>query len=70
METINLTISGMHCDGCAERLQKVLSGKNGVRDSNVSFSEKNAYMQYDSETVNPDQLKSAVEKAGFEVVNA
>ncbi len=69
METINWTISGMHCDGCAERLQKVLSGKNGVLESKVSFSEKNAYLQYDAETVNPVQLKSAVVKAGFEVVN-
>jgi copper chaperone CopZ len=42
METINWSISGMHCDGYSARLQKVLSEKTGVQSAEVSFAEKQA----------------------------
>ncbi|HIO11709.1 MAG TPA: heavy-metal-associated domain-containing protein, partial [Deltaproteobacteria bacterium] len=48
METVNWNISGMHCDGCANRLQKVLSGKEGVQSAKASFAEKQASLVYDS----------------------
>jgi copper chaperone CopZ len=70
METINWNISGMHCDGCSARLQKVLSGKNGVQSAEVSFAEKQASLEFDSALISADQLQEAVEKAGFEIATA
>jgi copper chaperone CopZ len=70
METINWSISGMHCDGCSARLQKVLSGKTGVQSAEVSFAEKQASLEYDSALITVDQLQQAVEKAGFEIAAA
>lgn len=70
METINWTISGMHCDGCSARLQKVLSGKTGVQFVEVSFAEKQASLKFDSALISADQLQEAVEKAGFEIAAA
>ena len=67
METINWDISGMHCDGCSARLQKVLSGKNGVQSAEVSFAEEQASLEFDSALISADQLQEAVEKAGFEI---
>ena len=60
----------MHCDGCADRLQKVLSGKAGVQSARVSFPEKQAFLEYDSSAISSYQIKDAVEKAGFEIVTA
>ncbi|MBC8257754.1 MAG: heavy-metal-associated domain-containing protein [SAR324 cluster bacterium] len=70
METVNWNISGMHCDGCAARLQKVLSGKDGVETAAVSFTEKQASFEYDSSAITSEQLQDAVEKAGFEIIAA
>ena len=70
METINWTISGMHCDGCSARLQKVLSGKTGVQFAEVDFAEKQASLEFDSALISADQLQEAVEKAGFEIAAA
>lgn len=60
----------MHCDGCAARLQKVLSGKDGVQATAVSFADKQASLEYDSAAISSDQLQDAVEKAGFEIIAA
>ncbi len=60
----------MHCDGCSARLQKVLSGKNGVQSAEVSFAEKQASLEFDSALISADQLQEAVEKAGFEIATA
>ena len=70
METLNWNISGMHCDGCADRLQKVLSGKAGVQSARVSFPVEQAFLEYDSSAISSYQIKDAVEKAGFEIVTA
>ena len=70
METLNWNISGMHCDGCVDRLQKVLSGKAGVQLAKVSFTDKQAFLEYDSSAISSDQIKDAVEKAGFEIIAA
>ena len=60
----------MHCDGCADRLQKVLSGKAGVQSARISFPDKQAFLEYDSSAISSYQIKDAVEKAGFEIVTA
>ena len=70
METLNWNISGMHCDRCANRLQKVLSGKAGVQSARVSFPDKQAFLEYDSSAISSDQLNDAVGKAGFEIITA
>jgi len=70
LETLNWNISGMHCDGCAVRLQKVLSGKAGEQLARVSFTDKQAFLEYDSSAISSYQIKDAVEKAGFEIVIA
>ena len=60
----------MHCDGCADRLQKVLSVKAGVKSARVSFTDKQAFMEYNFSVILSYQIKNAVEKAGFEIVTA
>ena len=70
METLNWNISGMHCDGCADRLQKVLCGKAGVQLAKVSFPDKQTFLEYDSSAISSYQIKDVVEKAGFEIVTA
>lgn len=66
MEKIEIKIEGMHCTGCSTRLEKVLNGIEGVSAS-VSFEDKKAVIEYDSNMVKTDDIYSAIEDAGFEV---
>ena len=67
METVNWNISGMHCDGCSARLQKLIFGKDGVQSATVSYPEKQASLEYDSGIISEEQLQDTIEKAGFEI---
>ena len=67
METVNWNISRMHCDGSSARLQKVISGKDGVRSATVSYAEKQASLEYDSAIISQEQLQDTIRKAGFEI---
>ena len=57
----------MHCNGSSARLQKVISGKEGVLSATVSYAEKQASLEYDSSIISQEQLQDTIEKAGFEI---
>ena len=66
METVNWNISGIHYDGCSARLQKVISGKDGVQSATVSYAEKQASLENDSAIISQEQLQDTIENARFE----
>ena len=65
MKEVKLNIEGMHCTGCSTRLEKVLNNVDGVESAKVSLEEKKADIKYDETQVNEDELKEAIEDAGF-----
>lgn len=65
MNKIELKINGMHCTGCSSRLERVLNGLETVKAS-VSFEEKKANIEYDENITPLDDIKEAIEDAGFE----
>ena len=65
MNKIELKINGMHCTGCSSRLERVLNGLETVKAS-VSFEEKIANIEYDENITSLDDIKEAIEDAGFE----
>ncbi len=66
MKEIKLNIAGMHCEGCSTRLQKVLNNQDGVSEAKVSLEAKEAVIKFDESQISIDELKEAVEDAGFE----
>ena len=66
MKEIKLNITGMHCEGCSTRLQKVLNNQDGVEDATVSLEDKEAVIKFDESQISVNDLKEAVEDAGFE----
>lgn len=68
MQTVKLTIGGMHCDGCAERIRTLLSKEPGVREANVSFTEGSANVRYNPHRVSVARLREIIEIGGFDVV--
>ena len=65
MKETNLKIEGMHCAGCSTRLEKVLNNLEGVEIAKVSFEAKKATIKYDETKINIENIKEAIEDAGF-----
>ena len=65
MKETNLKIEGMHCTGCSTRLEKVLNNLEGVETAKVSLEENKATLKYDETKINIENIKEAIEDAGF-----
>ena len=66
MKEVVLKIKGMHCEGCSTRLEKVLNNQDGIEEAHVSLESANAEIKYNEVQLSIDEIKEAVEDAGFE----
>jgi copper chaperone len=66
METVELKVQGMTCEGCVKSVTRTLSGVPGVEKVDVSLAEARARITYDPGKAGPADLRRAVERAGFE----
>lgn len=65
METIELKVEGMHCEGCVKGVTRMLSGLPGVAKVDVSLADAKAKLIYDPAKSGIADFKRAVERAGF-----
>lgn len=65
METIDLKVQGMDCDGCVKSVTRMLSGVPGVQSVDVSLAEARARVTYDPARTTVPDMKKAVVRAGF-----
>jgi len=66
METTTIKVDGMSCGGCVKSVTGVLTALDGVTKADVSLEQKQAVVEFDAATVSRDQLKAAIEDAGFD----
>jgi len=67
MQTATLGISGMTCGGCVRSVSKVLNALDGVAKADVSLDKRCAVVDYDAAKLDLDQIKHAIQEAGYEV---
>lgn len=60
------TITGMHCDGCANGLTAELKETKGVISAQVTFSNQLAVVAIDTNKVSSAKLTKVIKAAGFE----
>lgn len=65
METLQLKIEGMHCDGCVRSVTRMLSSIPGVDRVEVSLTGNSADLSYDPAKTGVAEFRRAVERAGF-----
>lgn len=68
MNQANLTIQGMSCDHCVNRVKVALNKLAGVQVEEVKVG--SARVSYNPETTSPDQIAAAVTKAGYDAAPA
>lgn len=62
--TIELTISGMSCGGCAASLQKALLAQSAVSQAQVDFASSKAIIESE---LSKAELSALIEAHGFQV---
>lgn len=65
METIDLKVEGMDCQGCVKSVTRMLTGVPGVEKVDVSLELATASVTYDPARSGPAEFKRAVERAGY-----
>lgn len=66
MEQLTLKVGGMTCQGCVRSVKQVLEAQPGVEAAEVSLEQGQARVRFDPSRASVDQLRSAVEDAGFD----
>jgi copper chaperone len=67
MDTVELKVEGMDCEGCVKSVTRMLSGVPGVQKVDVSLAEARARVTYDPAKSGLQDMKKAVERAGYKV---
>ena len=67
LQEANLPITGMTCASCVRRVERSLGKVEGVASASVNLATERAAVSYDPGKVGLDELKGAVEKAGYGV---
>ncbi|MCK5716226.1 MAG: cadmium-translocating P-type ATPase [Thiomargarita sp.] len=69
-QQITLSITGMTCVNCVRSVERRLLKKTpGVIAASVNFATEKANITYASEQITPDEIISAIKKAGFGVAH-
>lgn len=68
LETRSLGVTNMSCATCAQRVEKALRSLPGVVNAAVNFATEKVLVQYVPGTVSPQDLRRAVEAAGYGLV--
>jgi copper chaperone len=68
MEKITLTVQGMTCMGCVRSVKAVLEPLAGVAKVDITLDGGLVAIEFDPAQVQTEQLKAAINDAGYEVV--
>ena len=68
MESQILSIRGMTCAACAQRIEKTVKKLPGIGQASVNLASEKLFVEYDGEALELSAIKAAVEKIGYEVV--
>lgn len=62
-------VKGMTCASCANKVETALKNVSGVTKASVNVATHGAIVEYEPKQVSIPQLKQAVSKIGYELVN-
>ena len=65
METVEMKVEGMDCEGCVKSVTRMLAGVAGVAQVDVSLEEGRARVTFDPAKSNLAEFRKAVERAGY-----
>jgi copper chaperone CopZ len=70
IETLELPVTGMTCDGCARSVERKLKSTTGVQSARVDLQGAKAAVEYDPGQTDREELILAVQSLGYQVPGA
>lgn len=64
---IEISVIGMSCGGCAQRVQQALSACKGILQASVSHVEAKASVDYLPGQVTEEEIREIINKTGYRV---
>jgi copper chaperone len=68
IEKVKLTVEGMTCNHCKAAVEKAVRALPGVMAAEVDLAAKTLKVDFDATKSNLDDVKKAVDEAGYKVV--
>ena len=68
MDSQILSIKGMTCAACAQRIEKTVRKLSGIGQATVNLASEKLFVEYDGTVVQLPAIKEAVARIGYEVV--
>ncbi|KAA1259632.1 Copper-exporting P-type ATPase A [Rubripirellula obstinata] len=66
MQSIELTVSGMTCVGCAQSIERVLGATAGVESSQLSFPSGRLAVTFDPAKIESETIVDEIRQSGFD----
>ena len=67
MEQVDLTVSGMTCGACEQRIEKALARIDGVVRSAADHRAARVRVMFDPARTSESAIRSCIERAGYSV---
>ncbi|MDH3330425.1 MAG: heavy-metal-associated domain-containing protein, partial [Desulfobulbaceae bacterium] len=61
-------IKGMHCAACSSRIEKVVSGMDGVESAAVNLATETMDLAWDPDQIQREDIAGRIKELGFEMV--
>ncbi|MHB0939792.1 MAG: heavy-metal-associated domain-containing protein [Armatimonadota bacterium] len=68
MATIQMTVKGMSCSGCANSITRRLNSTPGVQSASVDLDSGIANITFDDTETDANSLEKVIESLGFDVI--
>src|SRR5215218_9766201 len=62
---IKIPVTGMTCASCVRRVERALSGEEGVAEARVNFAAEKASVTYEPTATSPEELVGVIRDAGY-----
>ncbi len=69
MMEVSIKVAGMSCGGCVRNVTGILKALPGVSEAEVSLEQAQARVVFDPSAVSVEQLRQAIDDAGFDTVD-
>ncbi|MDR1572507.1 MAG: heavy metal translocating P-type ATPase, partial [Clostridiales Family XIII bacterium] len=68
MESQVLSVRGMTCAACAQRIERTVRKLSGIGQANVNLASEKLFVEFDASALQLPAIKEAVQRIGYEVV--
>lgn len=67
LQTLTMSLSGLHCTSCAVNIDLTLEDLPGIADSNTNYARSTLVVKYYPTQVSSARIKEEIEKLGYRV---